>query len=87
MQGKGRHYGGCKSRDLQELDRRCIVDGHWQDPEFDPQERAFYYVCVIEIPTPRWTAYDVARFGIEMSDKIAMTIQDRAYVSPIWYTP
>ncbi|MGI9525116.1 MAG: DUF3604 domain-containing protein [Hyphomicrobiaceae bacterium] len=65
----------------------AVLMAHWEDPEFDPRERAFYYVRVIEIPTPRWTAYDAARFGIKMSDKIAMTIQDRAYTSPIWYTP
>jgi hypothetical protein len=60
---------------------------HWQDPDFDPKQRAFYYVRVIEIPTPRWTAYDAERFGITMSDEVTMTIQDRAYTSPIWYTP
>jgi len=60
---------------------------YWQDPEFDPKIRAFYYVRVIEIPTPRWTAYDAMRFGIEMPAEITMTIQDRAYTSPIWFTP
>jgi hypothetical protein len=60
---------------------------YWQDPEFDPKMRAFYYVRAIEIPTPRWTAYDAQRFGIEMPAEITMTIQDRAYTSPIWYTP
>ena len=65
----------------------ALMMAHWQDPDFDPKERAFYYVRVLEIPTPRWTAYDAARFGIAMSDEIQMTIQDRAYTSPIWYTP
>ena len=60
---------------------------HWTDPDFDPKERAFYYVRVIEIPTPRWTAYDAQRFGIEMSDEIQMEHQERAYTSSIWYTP
>ncbi len=60
---------------------------YWQDPEFDPKIRAFYYVRVIEIPTPRWTAYDAVRVGIEMPAEITMTIQDRAYTSPIWFTP
>ena len=60
---------------------------HWRDPDFDPKERAFYYVRVIEIPTPRWTAYDAVRFGIDMPDEVSMVIQDRAYTSPIWYTP
>ena len=65
----------------------ALMMAHWKDPDFDPKERAFYYVRVIEIPTPRWTAYDAARFGIEMPDEIPMTIQERAYTSPIWYTP
>ena len=60
---------------------------HWRDPDFDPKQRAFYYVRVIEIPTPRWTAYDAKRFGITMPKEVAMTIQDRVYTSPIWYTP
>ncbi len=59
----------------------------WKDPEFDPSQRAFYYARVIEIPTPRWTAYDAKRFGIKMDPKIPMTTQERAYTSPIWYTP
>jgi hypothetical protein len=59
----------------------------WQDPAFDPEQRAFYYARVIEIPTPRWTAYDAARFGTEPLPGTQMTIQERAYTSPIWYTP
>ena len=59
----------------------------WTDPDFDPAQKAFYYARVIEIPTPRWTAYDAKRFGIEMDPKIPMTTQERAYTSPIWYTP
>jgi hypothetical protein len=59
----------------------------WHDPEFDPGQRAFYYARVIEIPTPRWTAYDAARFGVTMDDKVPMVTQERAYTSPIWYTP
>ena len=65
----------------------ALLMAHWRDPDFDPKERAFYYVRVIEIPTPRWTAYDAVRFGIDMPDKVSMVIQDRAYTSPIWYTP
>jgi hypothetical protein len=65
----------------------ALLMGYWKDPDFDPDERAFYYVRVIEIPTPRWTAYDAKRFGIEMPEEIPMTVQDRAYTSPIWYTP
>ncbi len=59
----------------------------WRDPDFDPDQRAFYYVRVLQIPTPRWTAYDAAYFDIEMPDHIPMVVQDRAYTSPIWYTP
>jgi hypothetical protein len=59
----------------------------WTDPDFDPDLPAVYYARVIEIPTPRWTAYEAARFGIEMPDEIPMTTQERAYTSPIWYTP
>ena len=59
----------------------------WTDPDFDPARRAFYYARVIEIPTPRWTAYEALRFGIEMPKGAKMTTQERAYTSPIWYTP
>ncbi|MCL7966199.1 MAG: DUF3604 domain-containing protein [marine benthic group bacterium] len=59
----------------------------WTDPEFDPDESAFYYVRVLEIPTPRWTTYDAAFFGIELPDTVPTAIQDRAYTSPVWYTP
>jgi hypothetical protein len=59
----------------------------WRDPEFDPALRAFYYVRVIEIPTPRWTAYDAKYFGVTMPKEVPMTTTERAYTSPIWYTP
>ncbi len=59
----------------------------WTDPDFDAGLRAFYYARVIEIPTPRWTAYDAKYFGIDAPDNIPMTHQERAYTSPIWYTP
>jgi hypothetical protein len=59
----------------------------WRDPEFDATQAAFYYGRVMEIPTPRWTAYDVKRFGNKPLDGTAMTIIERAYTSPIWYTP
>ena len=59
----------------------------WEDPDFDAKQNAFYYARVIEIPTPRWTAYDALRYGIKMSDKVPMWTQDRAYTSPIWYKP
>ena len=59
----------------------------WNDPDFDPKQKAFYYARVIEIPTPRWTAYDAKRFGVEMPNESPMTTTERAYTSPIWYTP
>ncbi|MBJ18276.1 MAG: hypothetical protein CL933_02520 [Deltaproteobacteria bacterium] len=59
----------------------------WRDPDFDPSERAFYYLRAIEIPKPRWTAYDASFFEVQMSTEVPMTTRDRAYSSPIWYTP
>ncbi len=59
----------------------------WKDPDFDASLRAFYYARVIEIPTPRWTAYDANRFGARMAGDVPMTAQQRAYTAPIWYTP
>jgi hypothetical protein len=59
----------------------------WTDPDFDPAVPAFYYVRVLEIPTPRWTAYDAAYFKVTMDPKVPMTTQERAFTSPIWYTP
>ena len=65
----------------------ALLMAYWKDPEFDADRRAFYYVRVIQIPTPRWTAYDAKRFSIKMPEAVRMTVQDRAYTSPIWYTP
>jgi hypothetical protein len=59
----------------------------WKDPEFNQSQPSFYYLRVIEIPTPRWTAYDQKRFGIKMADNVPMKHQERAWSSPIWYTP
>lgn len=60
----------------------------WRDPEFDPDFPAFYYLRVIEIPTPRWTAYDAKSFQIEsLPEDVPMIVQERAYTSPIWFTP
>ena len=59
----------------------------WKDPDFDSALRAFYYVRVIEIPTPRWTAYDAKYFDVKMPPEVPMTTTERAYTSPIWYTP
>jgi len=65
----------------------AVLSAYWKDPEFDPKLSAFYYVRVIEIPTPRWTAYDAKFFNIKMPKGTAMEVTDRAYTSPIWYTP
>jgi hypothetical protein len=59
----------------------------WEDPDFDPEVPAVYYARVLEIPTPRWTAYEAVRFGIELPEESEMITQERAYTSPIWYTP
>ncbi|MGI9329800.1 MAG: DUF3604 domain-containing protein [Gammaproteobacteria bacterium] len=61
--------------------------GVWTDPDFDADQPAVYYVRVLEIPTPRWTAYEAARFGVTMPANVPMTTQERAYTSPIWYNP
>lgn len=65
----------------------ALLFAHWTDPDFNASEHAFYYVRVIEIPTPRWTAFDAKIFGINMPDDVLMKLQERAYTSPIWYTP
>jgi hypothetical protein len=65
----------------------AVLGAFWKDPAFDASRRALYYVRVIEIPTPRWTAYEARRYGIQMAANVPMTTQERAYTSPIWYTP
>ncbi len=65
----------------------AMIAAHWIELDFDASEPAFYYVRVLEIPTPRWTTHDAAFFGIDLPDNVPATIQDRAYTSPIWYTP
>jgi uncharacterized protein DUF3604 len=64
-----------------------LLLGFWKDPTFDPKERAFYYVRVVEIPTPRWTTFDAKFFGTKPPAEAPTSIQDRAYTSPVWYTP
>lgn len=59
----------------------------WTDPEFDARVKAFYYVRVMEIPTPSWPAYDAVRFKVKMPPSVTMKAQERAYTSPIWYVP
>ena len=66
----------------------ALLGGYWVDPEFDPAQRAYYYVRVLEIPTPSWLAYDKAFYGnIDLPEDAVMVQQERAYTSPIWYTP
>jgi len=61
--------------------------GSWTDPEFDPKRPALYYVRVLEIPTPRWTTYDAVRNKLPLLKDVPATVQERAWTSPIWYTP
>lgn len=65
----------------------AVLAAHWRDPDFDPNERAFYYVRALEIPTPRWTTYDAARFKVKLPTRVPATVQDRAYTSAVWYSP
>jgi hypothetical protein len=65
----------------------AVLTSTWVDPDFDPAVSSFYYARVIEIPTPRWTAFDAVRYNIEMPEEVTMVLQERAYTSPIWYTP
>jgi hypothetical protein len=62
------------------------LSAQWTDPEFDPNQAAFYYARVIEIPRPRWSEYDRNYFGEDFAEA-PRTVQDRAYSSPIWYRP
>jgi hypothetical protein len=64
-----------------------FLQGFWEDPDFKPGEAAFYYVRVLEIPTPRWTTYDAKVYGIDLPENVPASIQDRAYTSSIWYSP
>ena len=65
----------------------ATLHAYWKDPQFDPAQRAFYYVRVLEIPTPRWTTFDAKVFGVELPKNVPASLQERAYTSPIWYTP
>jgi len=65
----------------------AVLTGFWRDPDFKPEQLAFYYVRVLQIPTPRWTLYDQKVFSIEVPEHLPEVIQERAYTSPIWYTP
>jgi hypothetical protein len=65
----------------------AVLGAYWEDPDFDANESAFYYVRVLEIPTPRWTTYDAAYFGVEPPKNVPTSTQDRAYTSAVWYTP
>ena len=61
------------------------LTGKWTDPDFNPEQNAFYYVRAIEIPTPRWSAFDAKELGIPNPSDLHASLQERAYTSPIWY--
>ncbi len=63
------------------------LTGSWTDESFDPEQNAFYYARVLEIPTPRWSTYDAVRHDLPLLEDVQSTIQERAWTSPIWYTP
>ena len=65
----------------------ALMLAYWKDPDFDPRQSAFYYVRVLEIPTPRWTTYDAVFYGKDLPTDVPASHQERAYTSPIWYTP
>jgi hypothetical protein len=65
----------------------AVLAAYWEDPDFDPAQRAFYYVRVLEIPTPSWLVYDRKMYGLEIPKEGVLKQQERAYSSPIWYTP
>jgi uncharacterized protein DUF3604 len=65
----------------------AMLSAYWEDPAFDPARPAFYYVRVLEIPTPTWTTYDAAVYGTGLPEGPPVTHQERAYTSPIWFTP
>jgi len=65
----------------------ALLTGYWKDPGFDPDQSAFYYVRVLEIPTPRWTTYEAVFYDVDLPEGVPTTQQERAYTSPIWYTP
>jgi hypothetical protein len=64
-----------------------LLTSFWRDAELNPAFHTFYSVRIIEIPTPRWTAYDAKRFGVKMDNDVPLIVTNRAYTSPIWYTP
>jgi hypothetical protein len=65
----------------------AYLTAYWKDPAFNPTQHAFYYVRVIQIPSPRWTAYHQKRYGIKMTADVPMTVTDRAYTSPVCCKP
>ena len=85
-----RQYDRCRQRHVEPIPSVAPRADHRLDripTSIEGDVPAFYYARVIEIPTPRWTAYDAKYFGVEMADEIPMTTTERAYTSPIWYTP
>ena len=88
LQGAGRQHGRRRARHVAEHDRRFRADhGVGRTPTSIRPSEPSTTPRVIEIPTPRWTAYEALRYGIDLPDEVPKTTQERAYTSPIWYTP
>ena len=83
----GRQYRRPENRHVHEHDRRGGIERHLDRPEFRCAQNALYYVRVIQIPTPRWSTFDAVRAGLPLQDGVASVVQERAWTSPIWYTP
>src|SRR3984893_17443954 len=66
---------------------RLIFAPFWTDPDFDPGLNSFYYARVLQIPTPRWTTYDAKKLEVSPPSDVPPTVQERAWTSPIWFSP
>ena len=83
----GRQHGRPQDGAIHQQHRRAQLATVWKDPAFDPNQRAFYYARVLEIPTPRWSTRHAVELGLPIPAGLPVSIQERAWTSPIWYNP